>query len=177
MPLNRSQAIVSSILSADTPTAGTIDKDLDDAFETGVSVGGVDPAAIPPFSGYGDFSAAIKVAVRQSYAGVLAAMAPSPWQALPLAGSWVAEPGFQEPQYRKEGVDLVRLRGAVQSGGALLATLPAGFRPPAKIRVSVANGSTTSPGYLDIAANGQITVVQATNTIVSLDGICFSVSD
>ena len=75
-------------------------------------------------------------------------LAPTAWVAMtPLTGGW-ANIGGGNPvaQYRKEG-DVVRLRGAMNSGtiGSACFTLPAGFRPPNILHLAGGGGT-----YCDI---------------------------
>jgi hypothetical protein len=60
----------------------------------------------------------------------------TPWTAMPLASGWSNfAAGFQTAQYRKVG-DIVYARGVVQAAAgaaSTIATLPAGFRPPADL--------------------------------------------
>lgn len=173
--LDRSAAIIALINPTETP-AGAVDVDFDLALALGVNVpGGSGVNPVPPFAGYADFSAAIKVAVRQSSVALLAAMAPSPWVDMtPLTGAWVNEGGaFQTPQYRKEYPDAVRLRGTVQSGAGTIFTLPVGFRPPADVRFACANGTPTDPAFITVTSAGVVSLVSGNNTQVSLDNIVF----
>lgn len=177
--LYRPAAILTTINPVEAPSATEwVDRDFDLALTYGAldAATQLNPPVVPPFAGYSDFSAAIKMAVRQSYASLMAALAPEAWIDPTLLGTWVAEPGLQVPQYRREAFDLVRLRGAVQSGtvGTSIFTLPAGYRPPADIRFSIVNGSTTSPGYITVTSTGSVIFDTSSNSIVALDGICFS---
>ena len=66
-------------------------------------------------------------------------VASTAWVTLPFntANGWRAAGGYQAPQYRKVG-DIVYLRGTAERSpntplDGAIATLPAGFRPPATI--------------------------------------------
>lgn len=88
----------------------------------------------------------------------LTAMLPTAWTALPLGTGWSTLGGFQPAQYRLVG-DVVELRGAVVQaavGNTTLATMPAGFRPPANGTLMVfAAGFRSTPK--DVAARIDIT--------------------
>lgn len=173
MPLERSAIVIESINPQPTPT-GNMDVDVDLAFLEGAGPPGAatgDPGNVPPMGGYSDFSDAIKQAVRQAYAQVLAAIAPSTWQTLTLNAGWDA--GTDAPQYRREGFDLVRLRGTVKNGTGVIATLPVEFRPPQACTFVVSHGETSSVGTISIATTGAMTFT-GNNASVQLDGIAFS---
>lgn len=174
MPLLRDTAILDSINPTD-PIAGRVDTDLDLAFNEGASPPAAlptDPPVIPPMGGYADFTSAIKQAVRQAYAQVMAAMAPTPWADLTLQGSWVV--GTETPQARREGFDVVRLRGTVKGGTGAIATLDAALRPSQACSFAVPHGTTTDVGIVTVSTAGVINFATGDSSSVKLDGITFS---
>lgn len=102
------------------------------------------------------------------------------WQAAPLGAGWIwyGAP-FQSPEYSKDALGIVRLRGmakntAAMAVGAVVATLPDGYRPPAQtIHVTIGNQVLNR---VDINVNGQIIlgVALAINLWISLDSISFA---
>lgn len=168
--LVRDLGVINLIKALGPPTA-LVDVALDTAMAGGadiVSVPAGDPI-MPPFSGYDAFSDAIKLALRQTYGAMLAALAPEPWidATADLSSPWAATGGaFQVPEYRREFPDIIRLRGSVGGGaiGTTIMTLPAGYRPPASLRIPVRNANSTNSGYVDISSAG---VVQYNGTVGS----------
>jgi hypothetical protein len=86
--------------------------------------------------------------------------APETWQALLFAGVWTSYgAGYDTAAYRADQLGKVHLRGLVAKNGAVpvkddvIATLPAGYRP--KARMVFAAGSGT-PGRVDVATNGNV---------------------
>lgn len=80
---------------------------------------------------------------------------------------------YQSPQYRLRD-DEVCLRGLLNLGNSTIATLPAGYRPPAQLIFST-GPETGAPSRIDIESNGNITAVVNNGTgWAALDGICFS---
>ena len=85
------------------------------------------------------------------------------WLALPLAAGWTSYGGgWQAGQFRKDQVGHVYLRGMVASGdpptgSEVMATLPPGYRPPARVMFAVLTGQpTTIPGRLDVLTDGRV---------------------
>lgn len=78
------------------------------------------------------------------------------WQTLGLVNSWVVfSTEYNDPQYMKDSLGFVHVRGLVKSGTTgLIATLPAGYRPAR--RNIWATASNNLFGRLDVLANGQI---------------------
>lgn len=105
-------------------------------------------------------------------ATVAAVTAVTTWTALTYTNSWVdyGAPN-QVGQYRKIG-DIVYLRGVVKNGTLNTAafTLPAGFRPPATVRMICSDG-----GLLVIDSAGVTTLFALGNTIIGFLG-SFSVT-
>ena len=88
------------------------------------------------------------------------AVAPESWKALSLQGGWTDYgAGYAAGAYRKDARGRVYLRGLVTSGaplaqGSVIATLPAGYRPSARM---IFGDPTGGPGgRVDVAANGEI---------------------
>ncbi len=88
------------------------------------------------------------------------------WTDLPYGTGWTTFSGaFPAAQYLKDSLGFVHLRGLVKrtSGSAMLiGTLPEGYRPSiADVYVVHAstNGSVFQEGRVDIASNGQVTLV------------------
>lgn len=104
------------------------------------------------------------------------------WYAVPGAAGWTNLGGsFFTCQYTKNKIGLVTLRGIAQntSGGslgpgAILATLPAGYRPAAHLGYSKLTSAALAD-RVDIDASGNIiaTSLMGNNYIVSLDCIQF----
>lgn len=118
------------------------------------------------------------------------ALVPESWKSLTasLAAGWVdfGVAGFNPPQYRKDPQGRVWLRGGIKqttpvaiAQSALLATLPAGYRPNNGVTVplvSINGSSVVTVGAVLISADGTI-VAYTTNlhgTYVSLDGLSFA---
>jgi len=101
---------------------------------------------------------------------------------LTLTNGWVNADtvtfGFAGARKQEDGT--VRLSGVIASGtvGATVCTLPTGFRPQYQQRFSVAQESSGSadPGQVDVQANGNVVVLTAGTTYVSLGGITFQAS-
>lgn len=110
------------------------------------------------------------------------ALVPTSWTAATLAGSWASEGGgYQAVQYRKTGYDLVQLRGSMTSGTATtLLTLPAGHRPPSKLRfiVDILDGSNApETGDITIDTDGTVALLNpgtVSNHKVSFGTLTFS---
>lgn len=86
------------------------------------------------------------------------------WTALTLTAPWTnLGSGYQNAQYRMND-DVVEIRGVITGGvlGSTIATLPVGFRPPAKINISTNVGfASPSMAVLDISASGAIVLTIA----------------
>jgi hypothetical protein len=99
------------------------------------------------------------------------------WNSLTLQNSWAWYDGgggiFSTPQYTKGADGLVSIKGLIRSGtiGATIATLPAGYRPAA--RILLAAYSNAAYARLDIDASGNIIASTGSNAWYSLDGINF----
>jgi hypothetical protein len=115
-----------------------------------------------------------------SGAGAAAIPPPAPWQALLFAGIWTNyAAGYDNAAFRIDQLGKVHLRGLVTKNGAapvkddVIATLPPGSRP--KARMIFAAGSS-APGRVDVLPNGNIQWVAgsvAEKDYTSLDNISF----
>jgi len=98
------------------------------------------------------------------------------WTGLSFGSGWTSYgSSYQTGQYKKVG-DLVLLRGLVArtSGvGTTIATLPAGYRPPAQCLYTI--HTNTGDGRLDVQTDGQIILAAGGSDYVQLDGLSFSV--
>lgn len=100
------------------------------------------------------------------------------------APDWTAVPGgaVPNPGFRSELGDVVRLSGqALQAGGGNwnsvtrpIFTLPAGYRPPAAVRIPVAGTQTVEPGQLYIEPDGDVFARGSGSGYVVLDGVTFT---
>ncbi len=97
------------------------------------------------------------------------------WNALTLQNSWVAYGSPSEsPSYTKNEYGIVALKGGIKDGstGTVCATLPAGYRPAAT-RGFITYSLNSTPAFVLVAANGEITIESGDTTGLSLDGIMF----
>lgn len=107
------------------------------------------------------------------------------WHNLGLTAGFQALAGFGVPRYQFEGINggrcrlsgIVQLVGA-QTGGTVIATLPAGYRPiSAKAIITASNlsGHTIAVETFQVQTNGNITLGQggSNGNYVSLDGVTF----
>lgn len=99
------------------------------------------------------------------------------WINLSLQSGWVAfGSGYSTPQYTKSADKLVSLKGLIKSGtttsGTIIATLPAGYRPGARLLIT--GVSVHSYCRIDIDIDGNI-ILQAggSSTWLALDNITF----
>jgi len=103
----------------------------------------------------------------------------SSWSSLELVNSWVWYDGgggeFSTPQYTKGADGLVSIKGLIRSGSTTsnvpMATLPAGYRPAA--RVLYGGYSNGAYARIDIDTSGNINFMTGSNIWLSLDGITF----
>lgn len=98
------------------------------------------------------------------------------WNGLSFGSGWANYGGsYQTGQVKKVG-DLVLLRGLVYrftGSVTTIATLPAGFRPPAQVLFIV--DASGSRGRIDIDASGNIILQDGSpSSYLQLDGIVFS---
>lgn len=106
-----------------------------------------------------------------------------PWQTLTLAGGITAAGGSYVPAGRREG-DVVRLRGAVTTGGAftsaVITTLPGSLWPSATVVLAAAAPSFSLFGAaVSIDTSGVVTVAStfgAFSTSLHLDGMTYTVA-
>jgi hypothetical protein len=104
--------------------------------------------------------------------------APEAVHALTLAASWISYSATSTPGYWKDPFGVVHLQGMASNGtaGSTIATLPAGYRPPAPLFFGAltSNGGTTlTPGEVDVLADGSVVFLVGNNGMVSLNGIEF----
>lgn len=104
----------------------------------------------------------------------------SAWTALSLSNSWVANSASTIPAYRMLPNGLVVLKGLVKNGtsaGAVIATLPAGFRPglDGEANLMFVTVSNSVFAVVTVASNGQIYLAVGGSTAAwtSLDPIRF----
>lgn len=100
------------------------------------------------------------------------------WTALTLGNGWVNIGGvYSTAAYRKNALNQVELKGNIGSGtttsGTVIATLPVGFRPTERRRYTVLSNNTSGDqiAQVDIDTSGNIIVILAYNTYLSLDSI------
>jgi hypothetical protein len=114
--------------------------------------------------------------------GIYLAPMRTAWTSLSLATNVsVYGSGFQAPQFRRKGDD-VCVRGLARynttiPNGLELATLPAGFRPLARLLFISGPGSAGTPSRIDIMNDGRIIVSQSNGQDwAALDGLSFSMT-
>jgi hypothetical protein len=104
------------------------------------------------------------------------------WTAPTLAGTWSNYGGlYQDAGYMKDSLGFIHLRGLLKAGGAgdTIFTLPAGYRPSAKLifSVQVSDGGSYVHGRVDVDTDGTVDLIVpstvASGDWVSLDGINF----
>jgi hypothetical protein len=102
----------------------------------------------------------------------------SGWCDLTLQNSWAwynSTGIFATPQYTKAADGVVTLKGLIRSGsttgGSIIATLPAGYRPSATLLEEVASNGAS--GRIDINSSGNILFQTGSNVWLSLDGVNF----
>lgn len=106
----------------------------------------------------------------------LPASASVTWSNMSLVNGWVTTAGaYTTAQYTKDSDGVVQLKGLVRNGtataGTTITTLPAGFRP--KARVLLANVSNNAIGRVDILPDGRVTINAGVNSWFSLDNVSF----
>jgi len=99
----------------------------------------------------------------------------SDWTNLVFQNGWVDYdvPGYGNAQFTKSKDGLVSLRGLIKNGtvGAVIATLPQGYRPSKQVLSATASGGSIA--RLDIDTSGNIWASTGYNGWYSLDGITF----
>jgi hypothetical protein len=104
---------------------------------------------------------------------------PGAWQTPTLLNSWV---DFGNPYgptaYRKDLNGVVHLRGVIKdgttTGGTVVFTLPAGFRPGANLEeIFVATTNPQNSAEVVVEADGDVAIYGASATYISLSGITF----
>jgi len=98
------------------------------------------------------------------------------WTTLTLQNSWVFYGGiYATPQYTKSPDGLVSLKGLIKSGvvtaGTVIAQLPVGYRPLARVLFGTVSNEVDS--RVDIDTNGNIMILTGSNVWLSLDDITF----
>lgn len=85
------------------------------------------------------------------------------WRTLDLVGSWAAYgSSFPVPQYRKDQLGQVHLRGLVTKSpgspvaGDTFAILPAGYRPAKRVHLPVGMGTPDGIGMVIVDPNGAV---------------------
>ncbi len=87
------------------------------------------------------------------------------WVDLPLINSWTATTGALTPQYRRDGVGNVHLRGNIQNGvAAAFGQLPAGFRPTQDLTIAAPGNAVGSVGILAVLTTGDLTLANKVGT-------------
>lgn len=167
--LKVSDGFATQLAAAETPAASTLDADLDSAYSEGVQPASSATATVPKLAGYADFSPAIKVVLRQTVGALFAVMFPSWTNVGSFSPTWANAATYETVGYRREG-GRIWLKGSISGGttGTAAFTLPAGFRPPAKVRM----GAGGTSAFVEIATTGIVTVT-GTGTI-GLDGLSFA---
>ena len=101
-------------------------------------------------------------------------LADSGWVALTLNSGWanIGSP-YQTAAVRKFG-GFVKLRGQINVSSGTAFTLPAGYRPPGRMEICVASGSTVDSARARVESNGNVTFIGVGLAVeLSLDSISF----
>lgn len=96
------------------------------------------------------------------------------WNNMTFQNSWGNRGGFTSGQYTKSSDGMVTLRGLISGGsaGTVITTLPAGYRPDAKLISAAVCASANC--RIDINPNGQVVAqTNASSNWTSLDRISF----
>lgn len=96
------------------------------------------------------------------------------WTAPTLTNSWITFGGsYPTPSYRKDANGRVYLRGVLKSGTLTAAafTLPAGYRPAAKLSFSPLNANAGA--QMDVNTDGTVVPGAGSTSYIGLDGISF----
>lgn len=97
------------------------------------------------------------------------------WSNMTLQNGWVRYNGFAAPQYTKAADGIVSLRGLLTggtTGGAVITTLPVGYRPSATLIFDVANSGHYA--RVDVGPTGAVTLLEGgDNTWLALESINF----
>jgi hypothetical protein len=91
-------------------------------------------------------------------------------QEVTLANGWSYDYGFTV-KYVKNRDNFVSLSGIVSNGSGVITTLPVGFRPANNLLIPTVIEENV--GIVQIATNGDITVVKGSNTRVNLNPVRF----
>jgi len=99
------------------------------------------------------------------------------WTNLSLVNGWVHYGApFTTPQYTKTADNVVQLKGLLNGGSltydTVIATLPVGFRPKARILYATTNNNNVH-ARVDILPDGQVRFMGTSNVWFSLDSISF----
>jgi hypothetical protein len=111
---------------------------------------------------------------------------PTQWTALPLGAGWQPAGGYQAPQYRKVG-DKVEIRGTAELVPStpidvIIATLPAGFHPPAvhssmqQVYGALIRTDISAAGVINALSAYYVGTTAGNWSYYSLDYIAFSTS-
>lgn len=109
--------------------------------------------------------------------------AAEPWQPLALGTGWNNyEGGYHPASFRKDQLGHIWLRGLVASSvapitGSIIATLPAGYRPTARLLLVVGMGEPHGSGRVDVTTAGTVLWIAGTSdttNYTSLASINFS---
>lgn len=100
------------------------------------------------------------------------------WLAIGLASNVVPFPGLGVPYARGLGyfgyLSGVMQLTAAAPAGYLIGVLPVGVRPPVIRTLTVMTGNGDTAGRLNVNPDGTMTISEATNNFVSLDGVTFA---
>lgn len=97
-----------------------------------------------------------------------------PWKTPVLNGKWKVPGGFQTPQYVKDPLGWVHLRGIVQNTAEepLLFTLPEGYRP--KKNEDFFIGTNTTTVSIQVTSTGEVKVAAGLSILeASVSGVSF----
>lgn len=98
------------------------------------------------------------------------------WQTPTLLNSWVNYGApYSNIQYFKDPYGIVHIRGLAKDGtlGAIIFTLPSGYRPSGQMLMAIASNGAF--GYIIITTGGDV-LAAGSNAWISLDNISFRVA-
>lgn len=116
-----------------------------------------------------------------AYSQAMATALAGTWTLLPMTNGWApfGGPVYNPPQYRRNG-DTIEFDGLAKGPlGAVMATLPAGFRPTGTVMLAAvgALGGTKGLYAVDVKADGSMSSSgSGTTNYISLSGLQFSIS-
>lgn len=79
-----------------------------------------------------------------------------------FVNSWTNYAGYQVARFLKDAAGVVHIEGVVDSGSGTIFTLPAGYRPSAKLLIDARGNSGV--GYLEIDTDGTVDYVAGGTT-------------